>query len=79
MVKIEIIHDMRNELNAYKEKLLDAITNDKIMPSINTDIILKKYIALATSDLKRTMPLVTAKRLAKNILTKNMEDILNEG
>jgi len=71
-VKMETIVSMNRELNEFKEKLVIALTSGKDLPLINSDMILKKYINVATDELKLTMPLRTARKLAANVLTPIM-------
>jgi len=75
-VKMATIVNMSRELNEFKEKLVIALTSGKDLPEINSDMILKKYIKVATDELKLTMPLRTARKLATNVLTPIMLGII---
>lgn len=75
-VKMETIVSMNNELNDFKNKLITALTSGSRLPLVNSDMILRKYINIATDELKVTMPVKTARKLATNVLTPIMQSTI---
>lgn len=75
-VKMETIVSMNNELNDFKNKLITALTSSSRLPLVNSDMILGKYINIATDELKVTMPVKTARKLATNVLTPIMQSTI---
>jgi hypothetical protein len=71
-VSLNTIAQMEKEINSFKERLFTALENGTRLPLVNTDVILRKYIEIATQDLKKSMPLRSARKLAKNVLTESM-------
>ncbi len=78
-IKMNTMVQMRDELTDFKTRLIKSLTENTPMPQTNSDIILQKYIKIATDEMKLQMPLRTARTLAKNVLTKIMLDEMGNG
>jgi len=77
-VRMETMVQMRNEIETFKKTLVLALETGSKLPSMNTSIILNKYIGIATNELKQTMPTKTAQTLATNVLNRVLEDCMSE-
>ena len=77
-VKMETIVSMRNELINFKKQLVLALSTGSQLPKTNSDIILNKYIGVATKELKISIPAKTANKMAKNTLTSIMLGVMGE-
>jgi len=75
-VNTQTIIEMRNELARFKQALLNAIETGSEMPKHNSKDILEKYILKSTKELRPYMSLAQARRMSRNTLTVNMEDII---
>ena len=76
-VKMETIVAMRNEVAKFKMSLFKALENGTAMPTVDSNMILEKYITQSVNDLKQKMSLPRAKKISREILTDNMLDVLN--
>ena len=77
-VRIETIVSMTNELNNFKQQLVLALSTGSQLPNTNSEIILNKYIGVATKELSINMPAKTANKMAKNTLTSIMLGVMGE-
>jgi len=75
-VNTETIIEMRKELVDFKRSLLKAIETGSTLPTVNAQDILEKYIAKSTKELRPYMSLAQSRRMSRNTLTVNMEDII---
>ena len=75
-VNTQTIVEMRNELARFKQALLTAIETGSEMPKHNSKDILEKYILKSTKELRPYMSLAQARRMSRNTLTVNMEDVI---
>ena len=78
IVRMETIVSMTNELNNFKQQLVLALSTGTQLPNTNSEIILNKYIGVATKELSITMPTKTANKMARNILTSIMLEVMGE-
>jgi len=77
-VKIQTIQAMRNEITEYKKSLLKAIESGSVLPTVNIQNILEKYIVKSSKELRPYMSLAQARRMSRNTLTVNMKDVMKD-
>jgi len=77
-VNTETIVAMRTELVNFKRALLKALETGSELPTVNAQMILEKYIAKSAKELRPFMSLAQSRRMSRNTLTVNMEDIIGQ-
>jgi hypothetical protein len=75
-VNTETIIEMRTELVDFKRSLLKALETGSALPTVNAKDILEKYIVKSTKELVQYMSLAQSRRMSRDTLTANMEDII---
>ena len=75
-VKTQTMVQMVKELENFKGSLVLALSKGSQLSKTNSEVILQKYIKEAVIDLKTSMPLRTARAIAKNTLTPIMLDTM---
>jgi len=75
-VNTKTIIEMRKELVDFKRRLLKALETGSALPAVNAQDILEKYIAKSAKELRPYMSLAQSRRMSRNTLTVNMEDII---
>jgi ribosome-binding protein aMBF1 (putative translation factor) len=75
-VSMDTIISMRAELVNFKKALINSLENGTNLPMINSKDILEKYIKISVLELRPYMSLAQARKMSRNTLSINMEEIL---